>query len=387
MTRRRNTVLGLILITLVAAIIVWGKVLIKLICPACFRPPATGLYVYGGYRYFGDPEIKAILLDRYGLDITGEFKKGTFAMADDYDAARQPVDCIFPGSKIGIEYFNEKHPQLIKKAVVAAQDRIVLYAWKQELPALEGGGLAYNKGSSWYVRMKPLVDAMFAGQKWGDIGVGIPGYVRVAFTDPLKSSSGLQWMAFAGTYLIPGNEEGGSILTVANLQANPVILQQLYQYWEAQGAQVGTTGDLFPQFVASGAGIPLIVAYESSFTDWYYPLPADQQALAANIVGLYPEFTVNIEHTLASLTPACTPLLTAINDPEIQHLAWKKHGLYPQGYMPSGCPPGAAWCALTVPYVPEPKKSVTEAIQAVLGGLPISDAICLSQSAAPDCSH
>ncbi len=364
MTRRGNTVLGLALMAVVAAVIIY-----LIVCPHCLTPSITQLYVYGGYRYFGDKEITAILRDQYHLEINGEFKKGTFAMADDYDPAHQRVDCIFPGSMIGIEYFNEKHPKVIRSYVVAAQDRIVLYTWQRLLPGLRDAGLVYSKGSSWYIHMKPLVDGMISAQKWNDIGVPIPGYVRVVSTDPLTSSSGLQWMAFLGTHLVPGNEAGGAILTMEDLHANPTILEQLYHYWEHQGAQIGTTGNLFAQFVASGASIPMIVAYESSFTDWYYPLPPDQKLLAGNIVGLYPDFTINIEHTLASLTPACDPLLAAINDPKIQHLAWSNHGLYPQGYIPSGCAPGAAWCTLSAQYVSEPKKQVTDVIQCVLKGL------------------
>jgi hypothetical protein len=288
-------------------------------------------------------------------------------MADYYDPAKKPVDCIFPGSKIGIEYFKLEHPGVIRNSVVAAQDRIVVFTWQALLPALEESELVYSQDGVSYLRMKPLVDAMISEKQWRDLGADIPGYVRIESTDPLTSSSGLQWLAFVGSYLIPGNEGGGKLLTAMDLQADPTILARLYAFWESQGAQVDTTGKLFPKFVASGAGIPMIVAYESSFTDWYSPLPDDQKAMASKIVGLYPEITINIEHTLASLTDACDPLLDALTkDPTIQQLAWENHGLHPQGFMPPGVPASAPWLALSVPYVPEPKKDVTDTIQAAL---------------------
>lgn len=381
MTRRGNAIIGLVAIALVAAgitVLVW--------CPWCPPPPPptatptpgptatptttpiaySSLYVFGGYRYFEDPQIKGILHDDYHIDVTGEFRKGTFAMADDYDPAKKAVDCIFPGSKIGIDYFKEKHPGVIRNSAVTAQDRIILFTWQELLPTLKKADLIYQKESAWYLRMKPLVDAMISEKQWHEINADIPGYVRVESTDPLLSSSGLQWLAFVGTYLVPGNETGGKILTTDDLQADPTILPKLYRYWEDQGAQVDTTGKLFPKFVASGAGIPMIVAYESSFTDWYSPLPGTQKAQAARIVGLYPEFTINIEHTLASLTPACDPLLAALQDPAIQQLSWENHGLHPQGWIPPGPPSSAPWIVLNTSLVPEPKKAVTDAIQAVL---------------------
>jgi hypothetical protein len=100
----------------------------------------TSVYVYGGSRYFGDDAILDILHDKYHIDVKGEFKKGTFAMADDYEPAKKPVDCIFPGSKIGIEYFKLKHPGVIGNSVVAAQDRIVV---------LPGGTAARWRQRTW----------------------------------------------------------------------------------------------------------------------------------------------------------------------------------------------------------------------------------------------
>jgi hypothetical protein len=373
MTRKGNVITGFAALAVVAIVMIaifnWQKLLCSITtCPSAPTPTIipSSVYVYGGYRYFEDKEIMSILLDQYHIAVKGEFRKGTFAMSDDYDPAKKQVDCIFPGSQIGIDYFKQNHPGVILNSMVAAQDRIVVFTWQELLPALEKAGLIYSKDGVWYLRMKPLVDAMIAENQWRDINAAIPGYVRVESTDPLKSSSGLQWMAFMGSYMVPGNETGGRLLTTDDLQTDPTILQRLYKYWENQGAQVDTTGKLFPKFITSGAGIPMIVAYESSFTDWYSPLPDAQKALATKIVGIYPETTINIEHILASLTPACNSLLGPVtNDVKIQQLAWENHGLHPQGLILER-PSSAPWLALTIPYVPEPKKDVTDAIQQTL---------------------
>ncbi len=384
MTSRNNLVMGLALLAVVAAVIIR-----LLTCPCCWplgpcpsiapptpvptaKPaatptptpiPTTALYVCGGYRYFADPEIQNILHDQYRIEVTGEFRKGTFAMAVDCVPPKKQVDCIFPGSKIGIDDYQEKNPGVIRSSAVAAQDRIILFTWQELLPSLEKAGLVYSKGGSWYVKMKPLVDAMIVEKQWREIGADIPGYVRVESTDPVTSSTGVQWLAFVGSYLVAGNEAGGRILTMADLEADPTILKRLYKYWENQGAQVDTTAKLFSRFIASGAGSPMIVAYESSFTDWYVPLPPEQKEKATRIVGLYPEYTIGVEHILASLTKACDGLLSPItSDPKIQELAWKNHGLHPEGWIPPGPPSSAPWLAMNIPLIPEPKKDVTDAI-------------------------
>src|SRR5512139_3923062 len=140
MTRTINIIAGLAALAAVAAVIIWivnpppaapASAVGPL--PAVSAPvtststPTTSVYVYGGYRYFGDAQIVQILHDKYRIDVEGEFKKGTFAMSDDYDPAKQVVDCIFPGSKIGVEYFKLNHPGVIGSSVVAAQDRIVVF--------------------------------------------------------------------------------------------------------------------------------------------------------------------------------------------------------------------------------------------------------------------
>ena len=113
MTRTRNLILGFGLLAVVSITI------ILIITPCAIfpcplpplprqRPPPPSVYVYGGYRCFEDEQCMALLRDKYHIEVTGEFRKGTFAMADDY---KPSVDCIWPGSNTGIEYFQTKQPE------------------------------------------------------------------------------------------------------------------------------------------------------------------------------------------------------------------------------------------------------------------------------------
>jgi hypothetical protein len=363
MTRIRNLIVGFALLSVVAFVIIlltqWCEIFPSF-CPKQLTP----VYVYGGYRCFEDEQCMAALRDRYSLDVTGEFRKGTFAMTDDY---KPTVDCIWPGSITGIEYFQTRQEVKIRKSAVVFQTPIALFTWKELLPELEKAGLVYSKDGVYYLRMQPLVDAMVADKQWNDLGVGIPGYVRVESSDPASSSSGTLWLEMIGDYLVPGDNRDGKVLTSADLQANPTLLPELYTYWENQGFQVDTTSKLFDKFISSGAGMPMVVAYESSYIDWYEAQSEGMKAQAAKIVGLYPEITINTDHTLASLTPACDPLVDAFtSDTELQELGWVKHGMRNASGGIGAKPQSAPWFAASVPYVPEAKIDVYQSIKDVL---------------------
>ena len=366
MTRTRNLILGFGLLAVVSITIILIITPCAIFpCPLPPTPPPPSVYVYGGYRCFEDEQCMALLRDRYHIEVTGEFRKGTFAMADDY---KPSVDCIWPGSNTGIEYFQTKQPSVkIRKSAVIFQTPIALFTWKELLPELEKAGLVYAQNDVYFLRLQPLVDAMVAEKQWTDVGVAIPGYVRVESTDPASSSSGMLWLEMMGNFLVPGNDRGGKVLTAADLQANPDVLPTLYTYWEDQGLQVDTTSKLFDKFISSGAGMPVIVAYESSFIDWYESQSDSMKAQAARIVGLYPEITVNTDHTLASLTPACDPLVDALaSDAQLQELGWLKHGMRNSTGGIGAKPQSASWFAASVPYVPEAKIDVYQAIKDVL---------------------
>lgn len=363
MTSTRNLILGFALLSVVAFVIIvftgWCKIF-----PSFCPPPLNPVNVYGGYRCFEDEQCMAVLRDRYYLDVTGEFRKGTFAMTDDY---KPTVDCIWPGSITGIEYFQTRQEVKIRKSAVIFQTPIILFTWKELLPELEKAGLVYSKDGVYFLRMQPLVDAMIEEQEWNTLGVGIPGYVRVESSDPASSSSGTLWLEMIGNYLVPGDNRDGKVLTSADLQANPTLLPALYTYWENQGFQVDTTSKLFDKFISSGAGMPMVVAYESSYIDWYESQTENMKAQAARIVGLYPEITINTDHTLASLTPACDPLVEAFtSDTELQELGWVKHGMRNASGGIGAKPQSAPWFAASVPYVPEAKIDVYQSIKDVL---------------------
>ncbi len=367
MNKQGNVASGLVLLAGVACMLVWlfgaARATQGTAATAIPQPTPTvqaePVNVFGGYR-FADEQMLVYLRDRYQLRPIFQ-KIGTFDMAEKWTPE---IDCIFPSSKTGIDAFESRRPGIIRRSETIFQDALVVFTWQEYVPALEKAGLVVTTDGVHMLRMAPLLAAMQQDKRWADLGIEIAGYVNVESTDPVKSASGLMWLSLMASYLVPGEAPGGRAVTPDAL-ADPALLPSIYQYWENQGLQVETTGKLFPKFVLTHA--PMIVAYESNYTDWYRSLPTEQQAVGQRVVGLYPEVTISTAHTLASTSPRCDALLDAFTtDAQLQQLAWEVAGVRNNAGGIGGRPDSAPWIAATVPFMPEPKLAVTEAIKACL---------------------
>jgi len=339
--------------------------------PGACPNATTHVYSYGGYRYFEDASIMQILCERYGIEVKGEFRMGGYAMSDKYPHPDPniTVDCTYPASRITVDYFAANHPNTILQAVVTSTDLNVIYTWQDYLPTLMQAGIVTQVNQVYFVNMKPLVDAMLAGKQWADIGVAIPGPVRIETTDPLTSTGGAIWMAYMGSFMTPGNETGSKPLTLTDLQANPAIYPTLYTYWELQGSQIDTTVKLFNTFISRGEGMPMAVAYETSFVAWLSTLDDDTKTRAQDIIGLYPNPTVGAELTLVSVNHDCDQLQhVLVEDKDIIRIARQNSGVCPPGFICDSIV-NAPWLRDndTFPVlVSEPKDDVTAAIQAYI---------------------
>ncbi|MBK3626163.1 hypothetical protein JHN59_15180 [Streptomyces sp. MBT49] len=99
----------------------------------------------------------------------------------------------------------------------------------------------------------------------------------------------------------------------------------LHKLVSVQGAQQSSTDAAFRDFV-SGAGNPLVLVYESQVASL---LAGGQQP--DDLVVLYPDTTVNSDHTAVPLTENGTALATLLStDPRLRGLEIR-HGFRPQG--------------------------------------------------------
>ncbi|MFJ8635860.1 hypothetical protein [Streptomyces sp. NPDC093568] len=151
-------------------------------------------------------------------------------------------------------------------------------------------------------------------QKYGEL----TGTLYLSSTDPETSNSGALYLA-AASYV----ENGGKVVASdAEIDRATPLLHQLIS---VQGAQQSSTDAVFRDFV-SGAGNPLVVVYESQVASL---LQEGQQP--DDLVVLYPDTTVNSDHTVVPLTEdgkAVAELLSA--DARLRELE-ARHGFRPQG--------------------------------------------------------
>ena len=317
--------------------------------------------VYGGL-IFQKPEVVQYLHDNYQMDIQ-ETMMGSFAQAE---ANLTDVDCVHPGSATAADYFYEKNPNKAKRSDTLFSTYLVIYTWKSNIDTLKKAGIVYEKDGSYFMKMKPVADAMETDQNWSDLNVDIPSFVFIDSTDPLKSSSGMVFLQLLADYEIAGGENGGKVALSDNINS---VLPFINHYWQIAGNQENDSPALFQKFIRSGEGLPMIVNYESAYPEWYNGLSDDLKKQANEIVGIYPEVTINTDHILISLTDKCEKLADVmINDPWITQFAWSSMGMR-NGQGGINAKPGEAvipWIAKSVPAMHESKKAVVDLIKTVL---------------------
>ena len=71
---------------------------------------------------------------------------------------------------------------------------------------------------------------------------------------------------------------------------------------------------------------PIIAAYENQLLEFAVENPEDWEQLKDDIVMIYPAPTVWSSHIYIAIDEAGEAGIDALLDPEIQRLAWEKHG-------------------------------------------------------------
>jgi hypothetical protein len=116
----------------------------------------------------------------------------------------------------------------------------------------------------------------------------------------------------------------GEVVDQASVKA---VLPGVKHFFSRLGYLQQSSSDLFAQYLQQGMGsYPLIVGYEAQLIEFGLENPQYRDKLQNEIITLYPRPTVWSSHPLIALTANGEKLLTALQDQEIQRLAWEKHG-------------------------------------------------------------
>ena len=316
-----RTVLGLILLGIVAAVAIVGTQfdLGGMLQRASPRDPVTVSIFYGGEKsaLLANPKVASILHDRYRITLDAT-KAGSVEMVTSLDTSGK--DCLWPSNGVAVEMAQASGKTVLSEETVF-NSPIVLYAWSEVANALVKAGVVHVAPDGSLLADVQALGALISGAKrWKeDLGLNIYGPFKVTSTDPAKSNSGNIWAALLATSL-----NKGSTPTEADLAA---LLPQLQGYFASMGFMEASSGDLFENFLKQGMGArPIIVGYENQMVEFVTENQRYADLIKGKIKVIYPEPTIFASHPLISLTPACKRLAEALIDPELQQIAWSEHG-------------------------------------------------------------
>lgn len=264
-----------------------------------------------------DEEVKKILKDKYG--ITVEYTKAGSIEMIERDSSDK--DYLFPSSQTALELFNQTKSDKLYKSEIVFNSPIVIYTWKPIAEALINNGIVEEKDNSYYIAdTSALIKLVTDKKKWSDIGVNdLYGYATIQSTDPNKSNSGNM---FAGLVANIMNNE-----TVVDSSTVDTILPNLKDFFGKIGYMEHSSGDLFEQYLKTGMGAkPMIAGYENQMIEFAIENPNDWNMVKEQVAVLYPEPTVWSSHPLIALNEKGAKLIEAMQDEEIQKIAWEKHG-------------------------------------------------------------
>ncbi len=322
---------------------------------------AVSIY-YGGEKsaLLANPKVKDILEDRYKITLTAS-KAGSVEQATTLDITGR--DCLWPSNEVAVELARNAGRPVIGDATIF-NSPIVFYAWAEVADAMAAKGMVTKRNDGTLTAdITTIAAAVDKGARWKeDLGLNIYGPFRIFSTHPAKSNSGNVW---SGLLAIVFNN--GAPPTAAQIDA---ILPRITAYFDAMGHMEASSGDIFENFLKQGMGArPIIVGYENQLVEFLTVNANYADLIRSRIRVIYPEPTVFASHPLISLTPACSRLAEALQDPDLQQIAWAEHG-FRTGLIGVENDP-AALTAATLPatvdlVVPMPPAAVMEKIIAAV---------------------
>jgi hypothetical protein len=285
--------------------------------------PDSNLTVVKGYggalkvSFLSDPEVVTILEERYGLqvDIT---KAGSIEML--CDLPLDGMDFIWAGDQSSLAIYSECGGTMVRSANVY-NSPVVLYSWAPIVDALVDTGIARaESGGAYSIDFNQLVSLISDGTTWEEIGVeGLHGRITIHTTDPARSNSGY---LFAG--LLANSMNGGELVNETSVGP---LLPHISAVFDRLGFMESTSGDLFEQFLTTGIGAkPVVAGYESQLLEFLLANPSYRDQVTEEVRILYPRPTVWASHPMVARTEQGAMLLDALKDPDIQNIAWEKHG-------------------------------------------------------------
>ena len=322
MKRSSRVALGIVVLLLVAGgVVVYQFVLGDgLSRPTGPVTTVSGLIGTEKSDFLNNEEIQDILRRRYGIEI--DFRgAGSLEMID---MDHTGLDFLWPSSEVAVELYKLRVGADSAGSRVVFNSPIVMYSWPPVVEAMVEAGLVEVRDNAYFLADFPgLIDLLLSDSTWQDVGVDVLyGALTIKSTDPTQSNSGNMFSGLVANIL---HDPQGRVVDSANL---PSVLPDVVEIFRRQGGMPHSTGTLFRNYLERGMGeYPLIVGYENQIVEFSLQNPdLWEQTARDRLRILYPVPTVWSSHPLIALTDAGRELTNALEDEDIQNIAWNQHG-------------------------------------------------------------
>lgn len=283
------------------------------------RTPIDVSIYFGGEKsaLLRNETVRQIIEDRYKVSLNAT-KAGSVEMATTLSA--QGRDCLWPSNTVAVELARAAGRRVINDETIF-NSPIVFYAWSDVADALVSNGVVAKRNDGFLAAdVAGIVDLITSETRWKeDLGVEVYGRFKIFSTHPAKSNSGNIWSGLLATAL-----NSGATPTERDLTE---VLPRVQAYFDAMGHMESSSGDIFQNFLKQGMGArPIIVGYENQMVEFLQQNAGFADDIRDKVRVIYPQPTIFASHPLISLTPACARLSEALQDPELQAIAWSDHG-------------------------------------------------------------
>jgi hypothetical protein len=267
--------------------------------------------------FFDDEAVQEILLKRYGI-IVDYTKAGSVEMVRYNDYGDN--DFLFPSSQMALEIFKREQGELMLKSEQVFNSPIVIYSWGEVAEALEAEGYITKENGTYFITdFERLIQDIENEKSWSDIGMNLYGKINIICTDPNKSNSGNMYLGLLSNMLNNVAVTEDADVDEIGPRAKSII--------ERLGYMDYSSGNLFASYIEKGMGNgPLVVGYENQLVEFALENPDIWDKVRDRVAILYPEPTIWSEHTVIALSDNGRLLIEALQDEELQKLAWENHG-------------------------------------------------------------
>lgn len=313
----------------------------------------------GKENFLADPDILAILHDKYNISLkVDSWSNNKLIKAPIETKENKGYDFVFFSDERFYEYYKkpavgDEAPRIkTLKSQIVLSTPIVIYSWDSICETLINNDIVEkNEDTYFIVDMPKLLSYIENSTKWSDLGINdIYGKINISSTDPVTSSPGATYYGLLASIMNDGYVDENNIENV---------LPKLKDFYKLSGFMNNTPADLFDLYLRMGKGAyPMIVDYEKSIVDFANKNPDGFSKVKDKIRILYPNPTIWNSHCIMSFTEKGTSYVDALNDPEIQKIAWEKYG-FRTGIV------GGQYDVKSVPVqgIPQEIISVTKSLQ------------------------